>query len=114
MTLQESISDAFSKYATFEGRSPRSAYWYFVLFTTIVSIMTGVVDAALFPYNELSPISTLFSLAILLPAISLTTRRLHDSGRSGWWQLIMLTIIGIIVLIVWMCQKSDPVPNQYG
>lgn len=114
MTLQQSISDGFSKYATFEGRSSRSHYWYFVLFFTIACILTGIADAALFPDSDVGPITTIFYLATLLPTIALTTRRLHDTGRSGWWQLIMLTVVGIVVLIVWMCQKSDPLPNQYG
>ena len=113
MTFQEAISAGFSKYATFEGRSTRSEYWYFVLFLFIAGILTSVADATLFPLNEYGPVATIFNLATFIPAISAAARRLHDTGRSGWWQLLYITIIGGIVVIVWQCQPSQPTPNRF-
>ncbi len=98
MTFQESIKTCFNKYADFNGRATRSEFWWFVLFLVLVSLGLSVISAIL---------SALFSLAILLPSITVSTRRLHDTGRSGWWQLIgFVPIIGWIVLIVFMAQEG--------
>ncbi len=98
MTFQESIRVCFSKYADFNGRADRSEYWWFILFLIIVSLATSMVSSVL---------SGLFSLGTLLPSIAVTTRRLHDTNRSGWWQLIaVVPLIGIIVLIVFLAQGS--------
>ncbi|NOQ41648.1 MAG: DUF805 domain-containing protein [Desulfuromusa sp.] len=98
MTFQESIRVCFSKYADFNGRAGRSEYWWFILFIVIVSLATSMVGSVL---------SGLFSLGTLLPSIAAATRRLHDTNRSGWWQLIlMVPVIGAIVLIVFLAQGS--------
>ncbi len=98
MTFQESIKTCFNKYADFNGRATRSEFWWFVLFLVLVSLGLSIISAIL---------SALFSLAILLPSITVSTRRLHDTGRSGWWQLIgFVPIIGWIVLIVFMAQEG--------
>lgn len=98
MTFQESIRVCFSKYADFNGRAGRSEYWWFILFIVIVSLATSMVGSVL---------SGLFSLGTLLPSIAAATRRLHDTNRSGWWQLILIVpVIGAIVLIVLLAQGS--------
>jgi len=98
MTFQESIRVCFSKYADFSGRADRSEYWWFVLFIVIVSLATSMVSSVL---------SGLFSLGTLLPSIAAATRRLHDTNRSGWWQLILIIpVIGAIVLIVFLAQEG--------
>ncbi len=98
MTFQESIRVCFSKYADFNGRADRSEYWWFILFIMIVSLATSMVSSVL---------SGLFSLGTLLPSIAAATRRLHDTNRSGWWQLILIIpMIGAIVLIVFLAQGS--------
>ena len=98
MTFQESIRVCFSKYADFSGRADRSEYWWFVLFIIIVSLATSMLSSVL---------SGLFSLGTLLPSIAVATRRLHDTDRSGWWQLILfIPVIGAIVLIVLLAQES--------
>lgn len=98
MTFQESIRVCFSKYADFNGRAGRSEYWWFILFIVIVSLATSMVGSVL---------SGLFSLGTLLPSIAAATRRLHDTNRSGWWQLILIVpVIGAIVLIVFLAQGS--------
>jgi len=98
MTFQESITTCFKKYADFNGRASRSEYWWFALFIVIVSIVLSMIS------NE---VSGLFSLATLLPSIAAAARRLHDTNRSGWWQLIaFIPIIGWIVLIVFLAQEG--------
>jgi uncharacterized membrane protein YhaH (DUF805 family) len=98
MTFQESVTVCFRKYADFSGRATRSEYWWFFLFIIVVSLATSYVSSAL---------SGLFSLATLLPSIAAAARRLHDTNRSGWWQLIVLVpVVGIIVLIVFLAQEG--------
>ena len=104
MTFIESIQTCFQKYANFEGTARRSEYWWFALFLVVASMILGQISTTL---------SIVFSLATLLPSIAVATRRLHDTDRSGWWQLISLVpIVGIIVLIVFLAQESRP--NRYG
>ena len=104
------------KYATFTGRAKRAEYWYFVLFSTIASIILTILDAI---FGTLSPsgtglLSGIYSLAVFIPALAVGARRLHDIGKSGWWQLIVLIpIIGVILLIVWFATDSKE-NNQYG
>lgn len=102
MTFQESVKVCFTKYADFNGRATRPEYWWFALFIVLVSLALAYVSGTL---------SALFSLATLLPSIAAAARRLHDTNRSGWWQLISLVpVVGIIVLIVFLAQegKADP------
>jgi uncharacterized membrane protein YhaH (DUF805 family) len=114
MTFFEAIASGFSNYVNFSGRAVRSEYWYWFLFSLICGIVTVILDVVLFPDNALSPLNALFNLFTFLPSLAVGARRLHDIDRTGWWLLIMLTIIGLIVLIVWFCQKSDPGPNRFG
>ncbi len=105
MTFGESISTCFSKYAAFNGRASRSEYWWFLLFTFLASLATGIVSDTL---------SALFSLGVLLPSLAVGARRLHDTNRSGWFLLIwLIPVIGWIVLIVWTTQESKE-PNQFS
>ena len=111
MSFTEAISDALSKYATFRGRSSRSAYWWFYLFNILILIAALLVDLAL---STSGVIYGLVGLGLLLPNLAVAARRLHDSGHSGWWWLIaLLPIIGAIVLLVFTLQGSEP-PNQWG
>jgi uncharacterized membrane protein YhaH (DUF805 family) len=98
MNFQESVKVCLTKYADFGGRAGRSEYWWFFLFIIVASLALSMASATL---------SALFSLATLLPSISAATRRLHDTNRSGWWQLIvLLPVIGLIVLIVFLAQEG--------
>lgn len=107
--------EAFRKYATFQGRTQRRGYWYFVLFNFLASIICVVIDYALAVTIGLSFVDMLYGLATLIPSLALGARRLHDIGKSGWWQLIaLIPIIGWIILIVWMATESAHHDNQYG
>ncbi len=96
----------------FTGRSRRAEFWSFVLVTVIFSAIASFWDNALFNGSEV--LENLLEIAFLIPSISVSTRRLHDIGRSGWWQLIALTGIGFFVLIYWYAQDSKPEDNEYG
>jgi uncharacterized membrane protein YhaH (DUF805 family) len=105
MTFQEAIKMCFQKYADFSGRAKRPEFWWFALFTFLASMILGVVSSML---------SGLFSLAVLIPSLAVGARRLHDIGRSGWWQLIWLVpVIGWIIMIYWFVQESNPAPNAF-
>jgi uncharacterized membrane protein YhaH (DUF805 family) len=113
MNFPQAIASGFRNYVTFSGRASRSEYWYWVLFAFIGGIVTGILDYSMFD-TDFSPLNAIFNLILFLPSLAMGIRRLHDIGRTGWWWLIAFTIIGIIVLIVWACQKSDTGPNAYG
>lgn len=115
MGFGQAISDGLAKYFVFNGRASRPAYWYFVLFLVIAGIVTAIFDLALFGSETMGPINGLFSLATFIPTLSVTVRRLHDIGRTGWWLLLALVpLIGWIVLIYWHCQPTEPQSNAYG
>lgn len=107
----EHFTAAIQQFANFEGRNTRTQYWMFILFYVIFYIACAIVD------NILGKpiISGLYSLVLLVPSIAVATRRLHDTGRSGWWQLIgLIPLIGAIVLIVFLAQDSAAGDNEYG
>lgn len=99
----EHFLNAFRNYANFQGRATRTQYWMFILFYLIAYVILSIVDGLLgFPV-----LTALFSLVLLVPSIAYATRRLHDTGRSGWWQLIVLVpLIGAIVLIVFLAMPT--------
>ena len=116
MDFQTSVKTCFNKYATFSGRASRSEYWFFYLFTIIASIITWVIDTMLLDYgaDDTGAISLIFQIIIILPGLAVGARRLHDIGKSGWWQLLVLTLIGIILLIVWFATIGSSKKNNYG
>lgn len=111
MNFTEAVKTVFSNYCNFKGRARRSEYWYFFLFNLIVSFVLGIIGNV----TGLTFISGIYSLAVLLPGIAVSARRLHDIGKSGWWLLISLVpLVGAILLIVWTVKDSEPGSNQYG
>ena len=110
--------EALRKYAVFSGRSRRKEYWFFVLFVVVISIVLTTIDGLIGAYDRsmgVGLLSTIFSLAILIPSIAVSVRRLHDIDRTGWWVLISLVpLIGWIVLQVFTVQDSTPGTNRYG
>jgi uncharacterized membrane protein YhaH (DUF805 family) len=107
----EAIRSGFRNYATFSGRAPRSEFWYWTLFGILASAAAGIIDGALFPIGLFAP---LVSLLLFLPGLAVSVRRLHDLDRSGWWLLLILTGIGIILLLIWDCMRGTSGPNRFG
>ena len=100
------------KYVVFGGRARRKEYWYFALFSAIIALVLGLIDTLV---GTNSVLSGLYSLAVLLPALGVSVRRLHDTGHSGWWIFIgLIPLIGTIILLVYMLSDSHAGTNQYG
>ncbi len=98
-------------YVGFQGRARRKEYWMFVLFNVIFSLALIIIDGIL----NLNVLSSLYALVVLLPSLAVGVRRLHDTGRSGWWLLIgIIPLIGEIVLLVFNVEDSEENINQYG
>jgi uncharacterized membrane protein YhaH (DUF805 family) len=115
MNFTEAIQSGFQNYANFNGRAQRSAFWYWALFCFIASIVLGFVDMAIFGSEGVPLLQGLFGLATLIPYLAVGARRLHDTDRSGWWQLLhFIPIIGTIVLIIWMASRGTPGDNRFG
>ena len=116
MDFQTSIKTCFQKYAVFSGRASRSEFWYFSLFCFLGGTITWVIDTMILGYSaeDWGAISVIFQIVIILPGIAVGARRLHDINKSGWWQLITLTVIGIILLIVWFATSGSSKKNEYG
>ena len=113
-TFMGALKDGFARFVDFKTRSTRSQYWWFALWSFIISAVTGILDATL-GMGDSGPISMLASLVLFLPSIAVAIRRLHDIGRTGWWMLLLFVpIIGWIVLLVFYCLKSEPAPNKWG
>ncbi|WP_432892786.1 DUF805 domain-containing protein [Kribbella sp. CA-245084] len=112
--------DVLKKYAVFDGRARRKEYWMFVLFNVIASIILSILDRILgldFGGSSSSSgwLSTIYSLAVLLPTIGVAIRRMHDTGRSGWWILInLIPCVGWIWFIVLAAQEGNAGDNAYG
>ena len=99
MNFQDSIKVCFSKYAEFSGRATRPEFWWFALFTFLAGLAISQLSGAL---------NAVFSIATLLPSLAVGARRLHDTNRSGWWQLLWLVpLVGWIVLIVFFAQEGN-------
>jgi uncharacterized membrane protein YhaH (DUF805 family) len=114
MNFQQAVVSGFRNYVGFSGRAARSEFWYWMLFVLLAGIVTGILDVAIFPDNELGPLNAAATVIFFLPGLAVGARRLHDRDYSGWWQLIALTGIGMIVLIVWFCLPGTPGPNRFG
>jgi uncharacterized membrane protein YhaH (DUF805 family) len=114
VTFTDAIKNGFNNYVTFKGRASRSEYWYWTLFVVLLSICTQLFDVAAFPQSLWSPTNTIFAIITFLPGLAVCVRRLHDINRSGWWLLIVLTVIGAFVLLYWAIKNSDQGKNSYG
>ena len=97
MTFQEAVRTCLAKYADFNGRATLPEYWWFFLAVLLGSAVTTLISLRVYE---------LFSLATFLPMVAVGARRLHDTNRSGWWQLLALVPFGVIVVIVFLIQKS--------
>jgi uncharacterized membrane protein YhaH (DUF805 family) len=114
MNFGESIKFGFNNYATFQGRSRRSGYWYWTLFNAIVSAVFSILSSGQSD-NFFGIIGSLAGLALLLPGLAYGVRRLHDTNRSGWNLLFaLIPLIGAIILLVFFVQDSDAETNRFG
>ncbi len=129
MSFMDAVKNVYRNYVTFSGRAPRSEYWWYILFSVLVSIVIMIVEGALglgqgnfssgdggFSANYAGgPLSFIWSLGNLLPSLAVGVRRLHDTDRSGWWLLLALVpVIGAIVLIVFFATKGTGGGNRFG
>ena len=123
MGFGQSIATCMRKYATFSGRASRSEFWWFYLFGFVIVWIAQVVGAVAFPadpaagpddFRNAEIVPAIVALALLMPSLAAGARRLHDIGRSGWWQLLILTGIGYILVIVWLVLPSRQEDNKHG
>ncbi|MCX5810018.1 MAG: DUF805 domain-containing protein [Proteobacteria bacterium] len=109
---------ALKKYAEFSGRAQRKEYWMFLLFYILIYIAFAIIDGVTGTFSTkagMGLLGGLYAIALLIPCIAVTVRRLHDTNRSGWWILIgLVPLIGNIILLVFMVQDSYPGENRYG
>lgn len=112
-----SISDAvqrvlIEKYATFQGRASRSEYWWYVLALIIAQLVAGAIDLGMIGRELLT---WLVGLATVVPSLAVGCRRLHDTDRSGWWQLLLLVpFIGDVILVILWALPGSPGSNRFG
>jgi len=112
MTFTQAIKSGFSNYVNFSGRAARSEFWYWTLFTVLISIVVDAYDYGMGSGSGL--LGQLWGLATFLPGLAVGVRRLHDTDRSGFWMFLLLAVVGIFVLIVFWCFKGTSGNNQYG
>ncbi|MGG5505835.1 MULTISPECIES: DUF805 domain-containing protein [unclassified Myroides] len=111
-TLKENFINVLKNhYTDFNGRVRRKEYWSFTLVSVIISIILGIVDRILGSFGY---VGTLYSLAVLIPSLGLLARRLHDTGKSGWWMLLGLTGIGALVVLYFAILEGTVGPNEFG
>ena len=141
MSFFEAVKTVLSKYAVFSGRARRKEYWYFFLFNVIVGFIIGFLGGAMQKPKAMTALSIAFTLAFLLPSIAVAIRRLHDTGRSGWWYLLgvpgvvlaqaanqmrspdntvlplamaLVSLAFTVPVFIWLCRDSQPGPNRFG
>jgi len=116
MNFITAIKLCFIKYAQFSGRASRSEFWFFVLFGILGSWIAIIIDTMILNYSweKDGPVYLIFQIIILLPSIAVGARRLHDLNKSGWWQLLVFTIIGLIPLIYWWSKIGENKKNNHG
>lgn len=131
--LFEAIGICFSKYAVLTGRAPRSEFWWWSLFQFLIAasfdamiipqelrdlastLATGVIPPLDSTHATVQLIGTLFSLALFLPTLAVTVRRLHDIGKSGWWYFYgIIPLLGWFTMLVWLCRKGTEGGNRFG
>jgi uncharacterized membrane protein YhaH (DUF805 family) len=117
VSFGQAVSSCFSQYATFSGRARRREFWFWVVFAFIVYVVAIGLDNAfgITFGGGVGWIYLISALVLLLPSIAVTIRRLHDTGRSGWWWLLALVCgIGAIIVLIFCFIDSTPGPNEYG
>jgi uncharacterized membrane protein YhaH (DUF805 family) len=122
MNFSGAIESGFRRYVDFNGRSSRSEYWYFFLFSLIFGLVLSVAHlialaaggGANSTATAFTVITYLVDLAFFIPSLAVFVRRMHDTDRSGWWYLLGFTVIGAIPLIIWLCARGIVGDNRFG
>ena len=117
MNMKQSFISVFSNWNNFSGRACRSEFWYFCLSVFLIALLLTLVEVVLGIFNEetgYGPLSLLFQIIIIIPSISVTSRRLQDRGISGWWQLSYLIIIGLPVITILCMLPAKEDENKWG
>ena len=117
MNMKQSFISVFSNWNNFSGRACRSEYWYFLLSVILVAFILTIFEVLLGIYSTeigYGPLTLIFQIIVIIPSISLTSRRLQDRGISGWWQLLQLTIIAIPILIIIYMLPAKEDENKWG
>ncbi len=118
MNMKEAVISVLTNWNNFSGRACRSEFWYFILATFLVSIIISIIEIATglvdIESSEMGILSWIFTLLLFVPSLSVTARRLQDRGWSGWWQLLYLTIVGILVIVVLNILPAKEDENKWG
>jgi uncharacterized membrane protein YhaH (DUF805 family) len=122
MNFSDAIESGIRRFVDFNGRSSRSEYWYFFLFTVIFGVVLSVSHAIALAIGHgpnstataFTVISYLVDLAFFLPSLALFVRRMHDTNRSGWWYFLAFTGVGLIPLVIWLCARGTIGENRFG
>jgi uncharacterized membrane protein YhaH (DUF805 family) len=122
MSFTDAVKAYFFKWNDFRSRSSRSEYWWATLFVPLASLpvgfIIGFIVGFIFPESSQDLVSTIailpIQIYITIASTCLVIRRLHDVDRSGWWYLIIFTIIGMIPLLIWLCTRGTGGDNRFG
>ena len=120
MSFTDAVQNVLmNNYANWDGRASRSEYWWFFLFVFILQLIALPIDIIVLGYDIMDPgaiqiVGVIAGIAFFFPSLCVGIRRLHDLGKSGWWNLLVFTIIGIIPLLIFMVMEGEEHPNQYG
>ena len=121
MGFWRAVETCLGKYADFRGRAQRPEFWWFFLFVVVASWLTALIDSTLFtgysagPIAVSGPFGAITNLLLLIPSLAVGARRLHDTGRTGWWQvLLVIPCVGLVLLLVFWALAGDRAPNKYG
>ena len=117
MNIKESFISVFVNWKNFSGRACRSEFWYFCLSVFLIAFLLALVEVVLGIFNEeigYGPLSLLFQIIVIIPAISVASRRLQNRGISGWWQLSYFTIIGVFVIFILLMLPAKEDENKWG
>ena len=112
MDFMSAVKTCLQKYVDFNGRAARPEFWWFMLFGFIANLISEILGLVSPTLGTIGAV--IVTLGLMLPGIAAGTRRLHDGDRSGWWQLIAITVIGLIPLIYFWAQKGTDGDNRFG
>lgn len=113
LTFGDAVKRVFSKYAEFSGRASRAEFWWFLLFLFVVNAALSILAAVI--GSVFSWIDWVFGVATIIPMLSVSWRRLHDTGRAGgWWFINLVPLVGNVIFIVFCAQPGEAVANRFG